>query len=172
VISSDSNKNKRTLEEAVIVTAQALRFSLLLRPPPSELPELPCSVVLSSLRENELEVWLVCGDAAALARTLLALSDAGCAVTAAGLLDGRFVSPLALLGRPELATTDPELSGWIAIECLGGCVGRLRDVVQLCGEARWSAREPSQLRLRVRRLRASQLFDLRLRLVEPFRAPP
>jgi hypothetical protein len=28
------------------------------------------------------------------------------------------------------------------------------------------------LRLKVRGLRASQLFDLRLRLVEPFRAPP
>jgi hypothetical protein len=37
---------------------------------------------------------------------------------------------------------------------------------------RWSAREPSLLRLRVGRLRASRLFDLRLRLVEPFRAPP
>jgi hypothetical protein len=149
-----------------------LRFSLLLRPPPSELPELPCSVVLSSLRGGELEVWLVCEDAAALALTLLALSDAGCAVTAAGLLDGRFVSPLALLGRPELATADPELSGWIAVECLGGCAGRLRDVIQLCGEVKWSAKEQSLLSLRVRGLRASRLFDLRLRLVEPFRAPP
>jgi hypothetical protein len=55
---------------------------------------------------------------------------------------------------------------------LGGCAGRLRDAVQLCGEVRWSAREPSLLRLKVRELRASRLFDLRLRLVEPFRAPP
>jgi len=45
-------------------------------------------------------------------------------------------------------------------------------VVQLCGEVRWSAREPSLLRLRVMGLRASQLFDLQLRLVEPFRTPP
>jgi hypothetical protein len=64
------------------------------------------------------------------------------------------------------------LSSWIAVECLGGCAGRLRDAVQLCGEVRWSAREPSLLRLKVRGLRASRLFDLRLRLVEPFRAPP
>jgi hypothetical protein len=55
---------------------------------------------------------------------------------------------------------------------LGGCAGRLRDAVQLCGEVRWGAREPSLLRLKVRGLRASRLFDLRLRLVEPFRAPP
>ena len=152
--------------------APVLRFSLLLRPPPSELPELPCSVILSLRRGDALEVWLTCGNAAMLARILLALSDAGCAVTNVGLLDGRFVSPLAILNKPEFAAADPELSGWIAVECLGGCAGRLRDVVQLCGEVRWSAREPSLLRLKVGRLRVSRLFDLQLRLVEPFRAPP
>jgi len=45
-------------------------------------------------------------------------------------------------------------------------------VIQLCGEVKWSAKEQSLLRLRVRGLRASRLFDLLLRLVEPFRAPP
>lgn len=149
-----------------------LRFSLLLQPSISNLPELPCTVVLSLQRSSRLELWLSCLDAIRLAQALLALSDAGCAVVAAGLLSGKVVSPLILLSKPRLAEADPLVSGAIAIECTNNCVGKLREVLPRCVEVRWGAREPNKLRLKATKIHVSEIFDRQLRLVEPFRAPP
>jgi len=150
-----------------------LRLSLLLRPSPNNLPELPCAIVLSSQRGDALELWLSCPDAIKLARALLALSDAGCAIVAVGLLDGRVVSPLVLLDKPELAEVDPLLSGALVVECVGDCVRKkLLEILPKCIEVRWRAREPDKLHLKVTSIRASELFERRLRLVEPFKAPP
>ena len=149
-----------------------LRLSLLLQPPLRDLPKLPCTIVLSSQRGNALELWLSCPDSVGLAQTLLALSDAGCAIVAAGLLNGKVVSPLALLDKPELAKADPLLSGALTVECLGKWTEKLLEVLSKCVELRWSAHEPNRLRLKTTGICASELFDKGLRLVEPFKAPP
>jgi hypothetical protein len=149
-----------------------LRLSLLLQPPPGSLPGLPCRVVLSVQRGGGLELWLSCPGGAELAQALLTLSDAGCAVVAVGLLSGRVVSPLALLSEPGLAEADPLLSGTVTVECVGSCAGKLRELLPVCAEARWSSSEPGRLHLRVKGVHVSELFERQLRVVEPFRAPP
>lgn len=93
-------------------------------------------------------------------------------MVAAGLLSGRVVDPITLVKRPELAAADPQLSGGIVVECVGSCAEKLREVLPKCAEAEWTAKEPNRLRLKVRGIRVSELFDAQLRLVEPFRAPP
>jgi len=103
---------------------------------------------------------------------LLALSDAGCAIVAAGLLNGKVVSPLALLDKPELAKADPLLSGALTVECLGKWTEKLWEVLSKCVELRWSAHEPNKLRLKTTGIHVSELFDKGFRLVEPFKAPP
>jgi len=149
-----------------------LRFSLLLQPPPSNLPKLPCTVVLSLQRGSFLELWLSCSDDIKLAQALLSLSDAGCAIVAAGLLDGRAIDPIALLNKPELAKADPSLSGAITIEWLSKSSKKLWEVLPKWVKMKWSAREPNKLRLKVAGIRVSELFEEGFRLVKPFKAPP
>jgi hypothetical protein len=46
------------------------------------------------------------------------------------------------------------------------------EVLSKCVELMWGAHEPNKLRLKTTDIRASELFDKGLRLVEPFKAPP
>jgi len=149
-----------------------LRFSLLLQPPMSNLPELPCMIILSLQRKDKLETWLSCNDQVKMAKALLALSDVGYAVVAVGLLTGKIISPLALLNRPIMAEADPNLSGNITVECPISCVKKIRDVMSSSLEVKWSEHEPNKLRLKTRLIHVSELFERQIRLVDPFRAPP
>lgn len=148
-----------------------LRFSALVKPPPSCLEGTPGVVRMFRLGET-LEVWLAHTSVEEVAEAMLCIADSGSAVLRVGLLDGRTLSPIAFLSRPNVAEADPLLRGEVVVECPECCSSYLPALSRLAHRLVWRVGTRNRCLLVVPETRVSEFFHLGLRVVKPFRAPP